>query len=712
MTPQALPLRQDPEFSRLLRPRGVAVVGASADLGRIGGQPVRLLTEYGYAGKVYPVNPKYTALAGLACYPDIAAVPQPCDVAIIAVAAKQVAATLRQCGEAGIAFAIVFTAGFREIGGEGIALEHDLAQAVAASGVRVVGPNCIGIMNVPERIYMGFGPGFHNPNLRCGPVAFVSQSGGFAFSVVGLVDAQGIGFRYIVSGGNEADLTTLDFIEHFLDRDDVEVVVSYMEGIADGARLRAIGRRALDKRKPILIWKAGNSGIGRTAATSHTASMTADYSLYRAAFREGGFIEVRDSDDLADCIRAFTGRKLPRGNRIAVITTSGGSGVLMADHCDQEGLSLPEFQPGTLDQLRAIMPAFSTFANPADFTAQLSGNHELFNQGLRIVLDDPSFDQVIIRYGAVQGGNSHLWAQGIAELCATTDKPLLIAWSRPPELSARSLAILAEHRIPWCLTPVRTAHAAGVLHRFADKLATLRPAKIERPLEPVPLAWPAAAATLSEYRARDYLAAYGIPVAKEILLPPDALSSATALDLRFPVAVKVESPDIPHKTEAGAVRLAVADLAAMRAAAQAVVASARAFKPDARIEGVLVAEMQQGLETIVGALCDPYFGPVVLFGVGGITTELLKEVSYRFAPFDLQTAKEMIEENRLAPLFKGYRGRAPLDVDALAGVLSRLSWLIADHAAHIGEIDLNPVFVRVAGEGACVADALIVTRAA
>lgn len=704
--------RKDPEFSRLLSPRGIAVVGASTDLDRLGSQPVRFLTEFGYAGKVYPVNPKYSEIGGLPCFPNVASLPRPCDVAIIGTPAAHVADTVRQCGEAGIPFAIVFTAGFREVGGDGVRLEQELKLAIAQSGVRAVGPNCIGIMNVPERIYMGFGPGFNNPKLRPGPVAFVSQSGGFAFSVVGLVDAQNIGFRYIVSGGNEADLGTLDFLEHFVEREDIEVVVTYMEGIADGRRLRAIGRRALERRKPILVWKAGNSSIGRTAASSHTASMTADYTLYREAFREGGFIQVHDSDDLADYVRAFSGRKLPQGNRIGLLTTSGGSGVLMADCCDDAGLVLPPFQSGTLERLREIMPAFSTFANPADLTAQLSGQYALFNQGLGIVLDDANVDQVAIRYGAVEGGKSTQWAEGIAALSDRTEKPLLVSWGRPPNLASESLRILERHRVPWFVTPLRTARAAGVLSNFAAKVASLRPVNFERPVERVPLPLPTSAQALGERRSKACLATYGIPVAKEIFVAADALDtlSAQALALRFPVAVKVESPDLPHKTEAGAVALGLADFAAARSAAARVIASARAHAPQARIDGVTIAEMQTGLETIVGAVCDPYFGPVVMFGLGGITTELLQEVSYRFAPFDEHTARSMIESLKIAPLFRGYRGRPPLDIGALSNLLSRVSCLIADHADRIAEIDVNPVFVRPEGEGVCAADALVVMR--
>jgi acyl-CoA synthetase (NDP forming) len=629
-----------PEFSRLLDPRAVAVLGASTDPDRTGSQPLRLLTEYGFAGKVYPVNPEYNELAGIACYPNLAAVPKPCDVAIVALPARQVPAAIEQCGQAGIAFAIVFAAGFREIGGEGLELEQQLNAAIAASGVRVVGPNCMGIVNVSRRACMGFGAGVDNPGLRQGPVAFVSQSGGFAFSVVALMDAQGIGFRYIVSSGNEVDLDTLDFVDHFLDRDDVEVVVSYLEGIADGRRLRAIGRKALEKRKPVLVWKAGNSGIGRRAASAHTASMTADYALYRAAFHEGGFVEIRDSDDLADCIRAFLGRKLPRGNRVALLTTSGGSGVLIADRCDQAGLVLPPLQPGTLERLQAIMPALSILANPADLTAQLSGDYALFNEGLRIVLDDPNPDQVVIRYGAVQGGNSHLWAQDLAQACTTTEKPVLVVWGQPPDPNAESLAILAEHRIPWCLTPVRTAYAAAVLHQFAARIASLRAPNRVRPLGRVALDLPVAEGPLGDDDSKRLLAAYGIPC----------------------------------------------------------------------VDAEIAAEIAAGLECVISGVCDGCFGAVVKLTVGGIATELVEDVAYRFAPFDAQTGREMIDELRLAPLFKGYRHRPALDLAALADALSRLSWLIADHADRIAQIDANPLVVRAEGQGVAVAGASIVTR--
>lgn len=698
-------------FARLLHPRGIAVVGASGDPRRIGGEPVRILQQTGYRGAVYPVNPKYAQLNGLPCYRDLASLPAPCDVAIVAVNAALVPSVIRDCGCARIPFAIVFSAGFREIGAAGAALEQELKTAAREAGVRVVGPNCIGMMNLNDRVYCGFGAGFANPSLKSGPVAFVSQSGGFAFSVVGLADFEGIGFNYVVSGGNEADITTLDLIADFLERADVEVVVSYMEGVSDGRRLRELGRRALALGKPVLVWKVGNATAARAAAESHTASMTADYLLYRTAFAEGGFIEIEDVHDLVDVTRAFLSRRLPRGPNVAVITTSGGSGVLIADVCERQGLTLPQLAPATLERIEPLAPQYASFGNPVDLTAQITGDHARVNQVCAHVLADPNVDQLIVRYGAVQGAKGVAWAEGLAAAAAQSDKPLLVAWSRVPDLSEPSLQMLEQNRIPWLLTPTRAARAAAALYAFARKRARWLAQSgrtFDRPIERGALRLPAGAGALSEHDSKECLAAYGIPVTREVVLAADVIEQLPRPPFPFPLAVKVDSPDIAHKTEAGAVRLAIRSLEELKRASREVVAAACAYNPDARIHGVLVSEMAQGEEVIAGAVNDRYFGPVVMFGLGGVFAEVLKDVVYRYAPFDAHTAREMIREIRGHPLISGYRGRPPRAIDALADALVRVSLLAADHADRIESLDINPLFVGT--DRVTAADALIVLR--
>ena len=698
-------------FARLFNPRAIAVVGASPDIKRIGGQPIPILLDCGYRGGIYPVNPKYPKIGDLACYASVADVPTPCDLALVAVAGRLVPEVIRQCGKAGIAFATVFSAGFREVGPAGVVLEAELKAAVAESGVRMIGPNCIGTMNLVDRVYCGFGVGFKNPHLKNGPVAFVSQSGGFAYSVVALADAEGMGFNYIVSAGNEVDITTLELAADFLERDEVEVLVLYLEGVADGRRLRALGARALELGKPILTWKAGNSAIGRAAAESHTASMTADYELYRATFREGGFIEVRDVHEVVDLTRVFLGRRMPRGNRIGIITTSGGSAVLMTDECDRHGLTLPRFADATVKAIEEIAPKHCALGNPVDLTAQISGNDKDFNRIVELALNDPNMDQMIVRYGTVQGARAAAWAQDIAAIVEKADKPLIVSLGRVAESATAATEVLDARRIPWVLTPTRTAVAAGALGQYAQKqrgYLAARARGARRVIAAQKLAFASDAPRLSEAESKQALVAYGIPIAQERVLAPAAIAALIEVPLKFPLVVKVDSPDIPHKTEAGAVRVNVQTLAELKEAAAAVVANAMRYKPDAHINGVLVAEMATGTEVIIGAVNDPFFGPVVMFGLGGVFAELLKDVTYRFAPFDVDTAREMVAEIKAAKLLTGYRGSAPLAIEALADVLARVSLLAADHAEHIAEIDINPLFVNKTGVVA--ADALIVRK--
>jgi len=698
-------------FARLFNPRAIAVIGASPDIKRIGGQPIPILLDCGYRGGIFPVNPKYPKIGDLACYASVADVPKPCDLALVAVAGRLVPEVIRQCGKAGIAFATVFSAGFREVGPEGVALEAELKAAVAESGVRMIGPNCIGTMNLVDRVYCGFGVGFKDPNLKKGPVAFVSQSGGFAYSVVALADAEGMGFNYIVSAGNEVDITTLELAADFLERDEVEVLVLYLEGVADGRRLRALGARALELGKPILTWKAGNSAIGRAAAESHTASMTADYELYRAAFREGGFIEVRDVHEVVDLTRVFLGRRMPRGNRIGIITTSGGSAVLMTDECDRHGLTLPRFADATVKAIEEIAPKHCALGNPVDLTAQISGNDKDFNRIVELALNDPNMDQMIVRYGTVQGARGAAWATAIAEIADKAGKPMIVSLGRVAESATAAIKIFDAKRVPWVLTPTRTAEAAGALSQFAQKQRGYLAAKARgerRVIAKQKLAFASSAQRLSEAESKHALVAYGISIAQERVLAPAAIAALTEAPLKFPLVVKVDSPDIPHKTEAGAVRVNLQTLAELKEAAAAVVANALRYKPGAHINGVLVAEMATGTEVIIGAVNDPFFGPVVMFGLGGVFAELLKDVTYRFAPFDVDTAREMVAEIKAAKLLTGYRGSAPLAIEALADVLARVSLLAADHAHHIAEIDINPLFVNT--RGVVAADALIVIK--
>jgi acyl-CoA synthetase (NDP forming) len=709
MTAWVATISPSTDFARLLEPRGIAVVGASADAARIGGQPIRALAEFGYRGAVYPVNPRYEEIRGLRCYPDLASVPQPCDVALVAVGAKLVPQVLRDCGRAGIPFAIVLSAGFKELGEKGAALQAELEQAIRESGVRVVGPNCQGVLSPAPAVYCGFGAPFQYAHALRGNVALVTQSGGFGYAVMSLAEASGIGFRHVVSTGNETDVDAVSLLEYLLERDDVDVLAAYLEGVRDGRALRRLGRRSLEKGKPVLVWKVGNSQLGRRAAASHTANLTAPYELYREAFREGGFIEVRDVDDLVDVVRAFRAGRRPAGDGVGVVSVSGGAGVLLADRCEEDGLRLPALGEPTQRALAQLLPEFASAANPADVTAQVFNDFAMFGRVCEAVLGDAGIAQLIVVSASMQGAEAERLALELARLAQGTSKPILLVSSAARERAARAFEILEAARVPCLPTPGRAAHAASALWRFAAKTGGGGPAPASaRPVAARPLAFPSDRKTLSEHQAKRVLEAYGIPVTREVLLEGSEIERLQSSPLAFPLAAKLESPDLPHKTEAGAVRLGLNDLGELKRAAAQMRAAAERYRPGARIEGVLLQEMVSGVETIAGGLDDPYFGPVVVFGLGGIFAEVLRDTSRRFAPFDAATARAMIAESRAARILQGYRGQREADLDALADALSRLSCLVADHAGTIVELDINPLFVRPRGEGVVAADALIV----
>jgi acyl-CoA synthetase (NDP forming) len=694
-------------FERLYNPRDIAVIGASADLSRISGQPIAALKNAGYKGGIYLVNPKYQELHGLKCYPAAAAIKQPCDLALIAVPSTGVAAAVRDCGAAGIPFAIILTAGFREAGAEGRKLEAELAKAGKESSVRFIGPNCQGAMSIPSRMWCVFGSVSYETELRQGAVSCAFQSGGFGYAVVNLAEAQGIGFRHIVSSGNETDIAMPELLSDFLDDSGTKLAFAYMEGTPDARKLLDVGRKSLETGKPVLIWKGAQTEAGTKAAASHTANLTGNYDLYRAAFRQSGLIEVHDVEEIVDIAKVFAQGRLPKGQTIGVLSISGGSGIVFADRAIKEGLSLPSFSPQTVAALKAIIPSFGSSENPADTTAGVFNDPTLFTKTLEIVLADPAIDQVSILLASISGDAATKACQAIADAAASTDKPVNVVWSGRKAKSEAAWTLLEKANIPFITTPVRMARAAAVLANFAMDRQRLLPRAAPPPLKPRSTL-PQGPATLSEVESKAVLTAFGIPVTREVLVPLGSDPVAATADLKWPRAAKIVSRDIAHKTEAGGVRLGLNTPAKLKTAAEEIIASAKAYKPGAKIDGVLVSEMAQGIETLIGVVNDEGFGPAVTFGLGGIFSEALQDVTFRIAPFGIETARDMIGELRGAKLFDGYRGAPPADKEALARTLVDVSRMAMALAPRLKEMDINPLFVG--SDGVAAADALIVLK--
>src|SRR6185295_11256611 len=616
-----------------------------------------------------------------------------CDLAIVAVPAPAVAAAVRDCGKAGIPFAIVLTAGFRETGAEGRRLEAELKQVIAGSGVRVVGPNCQGVLSLRERVWAAFGSVVDETDFRPGSVSCAFQSGGFGYGIVNLAEAQGLGFRYCVSSGNETDIDMPELLSAFLDDPGTSIAFAYLEGTPDARRLLDVGRKSLARGKPVMIWKAATTDAGIKAAASHTANMTGSADLYRAALRQAGLIEVDDVEPIVDIAKVFAQGRLPRGSRVGVLSISGGSSVVYADAAIKGGLTLPPFADATLEALRKVVPAFGSAQNPADVTAAFFNDMRVLISALEVVLADPNIDQLSILLASVSGGAAQRACEAIAAAAVTSDKPVHVAWSGRHAKSAAAVEALFEARVPFLTTPVRLARAAAALARFAADRRRLLPRRPPEVRMPPGLDLPAGAATLNETEG------------KAVLVPAGANAEAVARELNAPFAVKIVSRDIAHKTEAGGVRLGVTrnDLAE---AVRAVTSNAAKAVPGATIDGVLVSEMAKGVEALIGIVNDASFGPVVALGLGVVLTEVLKDVTYRIAPFDLDTAREMIAELRGAKLFDGYRGQPPADKEALARTLVSASQMAAALAPRLKEADINPLFAGP--DGVVAADALVV----
>ncbi len=691
----------------LFHPCGVAIIGASGDLARGGGQPVKALLELGYAGAVYPVNPKHATIGGVRCYPSVGAIEGPCDLAVIALPAAGVIDAVAACGAKGVKFAVIYGGGFREAGDEGKSRERALLAAARAGGVRLIGPNCLGVVNITDRVYAAFGSMTRTPVLPAGNVSMVYQSGGFGQSLALRCAAAGAGFRYLCASGNETDITTPELLDYYLDDAQTRIIVTYIEGVNDGRALMAAGRKAAALGKPILLWKGGRREQGLRAAASHTASMTGSYDIYQAALRQSGIIEVRDLDEVADLVQVLSTGRLPGGPRVALMGGSGGSAIVFADACDEEGLLIPALTPATVAKLHAFVPGMGSAANPIDFAAGFLADASApkYARAVDAVLADDSIDQLCVMLATVQGKQAENGARILADAQTRFAKPILVFSSVPRDTMEAAHAIFAAAGIPVLPSPTRVAHAAAVAARYVEFIATAGTAAVDDGI----VAGPGAAQrrVLNELDSTNLLASYGVPVLAQRRLQADG---SVVLDgLVYPVAAKVLSRDLPHKSDVGGVRLNIGSAQALVTAIAAMTAEVRRAAPAAAIEGILVTGMVvDALELMVGIVNDSVFGPTVLLGFGGTLAEVLRDRTYRVAPFDQGTARAMIDELRGAAILQGVRGAPPRDIEALAEAVSRISrmgWTLRDTLV---ELDINPLFVRAAGGGVVAGDALAV----
>ena len=697
-------MNERPALERLFSPRSIAVIGASADLDKLTGRTVKALLDFGYEGRVYPVNPKYDAVGGLPALKDAAEIPEGTDVAVLSIPARLIPETLEKCGRRKIPFAVVYSSGFAETGDT--SLQEEIVSVARRERIRVLGPNCQGFANFAENIPVTFSGALYNaPKPKTGNVAFVSQSGAFGFSSFGVGLDHGVRYRYVVTTGNQCDLDAVECAEHLILDPEVRLLMMYIEGLRDGEAFLNLVKNARERDVAVAILKAGRSPSAKEAAKSHTAALTGDERVWKAVFDQYGVIPMEDIDDIIGIGQLFGSEKRRFEGRTAILTTSGGAGIVMADSLNDQGLSVPEFAPRTKEIVAASIPAFGASRNPVDMTVQISETPEDFQKVLSGVLNDPDIDGVVTSLSMIVGNAGNVMTNETRKSFGSSSKPQAVVWMIDRLHGGEFIDSLKETGVPVFQSFRQCARGLKALKRWGDFLAPERAATDG--FSPALDRWKA---PLTEYDAKQLLAAYGIPTTKEFLCRDMEEVFDAADTLGFPVAVKGMASSIMHKTEAGVVALDIRNYEELRHAVKKVRSNIASLVSPEEMQGFLVSEMVKGgFECIVGVKRDPVFGPVVAVGLGGIYVEVLGDVSLRHAPIKEDEALRMIRELKGYPFLSGARGRKPRDITALAKVVSRVS-VLAEVEKNLAELDINPVFVMEEGKGVVAADALVVRK--
>src|ERR1700730_11563873 len=710
-----------PDLQPLFSPDSVAIVGASADTHTLRGRTTQFLIEHGYPGRIYPVTRSQPEVFGLRSYATVAELPEAPDLAVVIVPAAYVVQTLEECGQKGVRAAVVISSGFAEERGEAAqARDEALRRVIERSGIVVGGPNSEGIVNPLKPLVATFSPVFHDPQQSLFPlsgksraIAVSCQSGALTFAFLSRGRPGQLRFTYQASAGNQICLEAHDYIDWLIDTGGADVFLAYLEGIRGPTRFRAVADKAASAGKPLILAKVGRSEAGRRAAASHTGSLAHAGAVDDAIFRHHGIMRGEDLDHMLDIAAAFAFCKLPKGNRVAVITGSGGSAVWMSDILSAQGLELPVLEEELQQRLMALLPSYASAQNPVDGTAQAI--HEVgYARLVEIVRESRRIDTILLIGSLANEAPATQRAEELAAVTADTEQPILLATNTTATPNA--MAAFAEAGIPCYTSMPSCARAIRALVDYAAFQARRRRSQAAEQTPPglreeVSRALAAAGPVLTEAEAKALLARYGVPRPAEALVTSADEAAGAAARLVGPVAHKVQSPDITHKTEAGAVALGLSGDGAVREAYQRIIGNAAEAQADAAIHGVLVQAMApRGQEMILGITRDPTFGPMLMVGLAGIHVEVLRDVVFAPVPIGQEEALLLLGELKGAALLDGVRSAPPADRAALAKLMATLSRFAADHPDLIEEIDLNPVIVHPQGQGLTVVDALIVKR--
>ncbi|MEM1896267.1 MAG: acetate--CoA ligase [Ignisphaera sp.] len=700
----------DKSLEYLFKPKSVAIIGASREPGKVGHAILKNIIESGYKGEIYPVNPKADKILGLDVYKSVSEIPGDIDLAVIVVPAQVVLSTLEECGKKGIKHVVVITAGFKEVGGEGIEREKKLVEIAKKYGVRIVGPNCLGIMDLYTPINASFGP----TPLRRGGIAFISQSGALLSAILDWSLKTGIGFSKIVSLGNKADLNESDFIEYLGEDPETKVILLYLESITDGRRFISIGA-SVSRKKPIILLKGGTTEAGAKAALSHTGSMAGGITALKAALKKAGIIHVTTVSELFDMAIAFSTQPIPHGDRIGIVTNAGGGGVVTSDILTSKGLKLASLSKQTIDYLRNSLPPMASVYNPVDVLGDAQADR--YRLAIEALLKDHNVDGLITILTPQVVTEPEETAKVIIELSKLYPSKPIVAVFIGGDKVEKASKMLIENNIPVYDMPEKGVIAIYGLSMYRELreyvLKTLEHVNIydvdrRKALSIIESVKNQNRKVLLESEAKEVVKCYGIPVAPTMLATSEDEAVEIAKNMGYPVVLKIASPDIIHKSDVGGVIMNVRSDNDVREAFRSIISNVRRFSPQSSIYGVVVQKMvPKGREVIIGSTKDPVFGHIVMFGLGGIYAELFKDVSFRLAPLSLYEAKEMVMETKAYNLLKGFRGEPTADIASVINILLRVSKLVTD-VPDIVEMDINPLFVYEEGAGSMAIDVKMV----
>jgi acetyltransferase len=691
------------------KPNAVAVIGASREEGKVGFSIVDNLVKASFPGPIYPVNPKASEIRGLQCFPDLNAVPGGVELAVLVIPPKACIPTLEACAAKGIQYAIIISAGFKEVGGEGAEIEKALRKRVRELGIRVVGPNCLGVIDTKSRLNATFAAGMP----PVGEIAFFSQSGALCTAILDWAIGNNVGFSKFISLGNKVDTSEVDFIQALAADPETRVIIGYIEGVENGQRFMQAARAA-SKVKPLVIVKSGGTAAGARAASSHTGTLAGSEKAFSAAFRQSGIIRAESIEELFNFARAFASQPIPRGPHLCIVTNAGGPGIIAADAVERSTVKMASLSPETVERLRKALPPVAALYNPVDVIGD--AKEDRYQAALDAVAADPNVDGVLALTTPQAMTENEKFAEVVGQTAKRTGKPFFTAFMGEASLE-KARVVLRNYGIPQYPYPEPAVKTFEAMFRYRQWQEVTPAPPREYTVDKGRVALMILEARrvgreqLGEREAREVIAAYGLRLPQNVLARTVDEAVAAATRMGFPVALKIVSPDILHKTDVGGVRLNLKDADAVVRGFQAIDASVRRFFPNAAIQGIAVQEMVVGgKEVILGMTRDPQFGPLLMFGLGGIYVEVLKDVAFRVAPIGPDEAESMIREIRSFPLLRGVRGEKASDLAAVVDALCRLSQLCVDFP-EILELDVNPLLVKPEGEGAVAIDARLALAA-